>query len=141
MGGFQVSYGAEGIAASHLHTRQHCSVFDVSHMMQTEVRGRDRLPFLESVTTVDLINMRDNTATLTVFTDSITGGILDDLIITKTPLGYYHLVSNAARRSQDQKLLQEAQVKITVYHTVRGFRQRAFGLKSRILFPPRRAGP
>lgn len=104
-----VSYGAEGIAASHLHTRQHCSVFDVSHMMQTEVRGRDRLPFLESVTTVDLINMRDNTATLTVFTDSITGGILDDLIITKTPLGYYHLVSNAARRSQDQKLLQEAQ--------------------------------
>lgn len=104
-----VSYGNEGIAASHLHTRQRCSVFDVSHMMQTEVRGRDRLPFLENVTTADLINLRDNTATLSVFTDSITGGILDDLIITKTSLGYYHLVSNAARRFQDQKLLQEAQ--------------------------------
>lgn len=104
-----VSYGAEGISASHLHTRQHCSVFDVSHMMQTEVRGRDKLAFLESLTTADLINMADNTATLTVFTDPLTGGILDDLIITKTTLGYYHLVSNAARRPQDQKLLEEAQ--------------------------------
>jgi aminomethyltransferase len=121
VGVFQVSYGAEGIAASHLHTRQHCSVFDVSHMMQTEVRGRDRLSFLESLTTADLINMRDNTSTLTVFTDPITGGILDDLIITKTPLGYYHLVTNATRRSQDQKLLQEAQVRITVHHRLRLF--------------------
>jgi len=116
VGVYQVSYGAEGIASSHLHTRQHCSVFDVSHMMQIEIRGRDRLPFLESLTTADLINMRDNTATLTVFTDPFTGGILDDLIITKTPLGYYYLVTNATRRSQDQKLLQEAQVRITVHH-------------------------
>lgn len=82
--------------------------------MQTEVRGRDKLVFLESLTTADLINMRDNTATLTVFTDSLTGGILDDLIITKTTLGYYHLVSNAARRPQDQKLLEEAQVSAAV---------------------------
>jgi glycine cleavage system aminomethyltransferase T len=79
-------------------------------MMQTEVRGRDKVAFLESLTTADLINMPDNTATLAVFTDPLTGGILDDLIITKTTLGYYHIVSNAARRSQDQKLLQEAQV-------------------------------
>jgi len=111
----QVSYGAEGIAASHMHTRRHCSLFDVSHMMQTEVRGRDRLAFLESVTTADLINMAENTATLAVFTDPFTGGFLDDLIITKTALGYCHLVSNAARRSQDQKLLKEAQV--TYHHT------------------------
>ncbi|KAJ9599493.1 hypothetical protein L9F63_010025, partial [Diploptera punctata] len=104
-----VSYGSEGIAASHLHTRKHCSLFDVSHMMQTEVRGRDRLTFLESITTADLVNLPDNTAALTVFTDPLTGGILDDLIITKTTLGYYHLVSNASRRSQDQKLLKETQ--------------------------------
>jgi len=141
MGVYQVSYGAEGIAASHLHTRQHCSVFDVSHMMQTEVRGRDRLPFLESLTTADLINMRDNTATLTVFTDPITGGILDDLIITKTPLGYYYLVTNATRRSQDQKLLQEAQVRIRMHHRLGSYCQRACGPKIRVLFSSCRAGP
>jgi aminomethyltransferase len=83
-------------------------------MMQTEVRGRDKLAFLESLTTADLMNLPDNSATLAVFTDPLTGGILDDLIITKTTLGYYHLVSNAARRSQDQKLLQEAQVSVVV---------------------------
>lgn len=111
----QVSYGAEGIATSHIHTRKHCSVFDVSHMMQTEVRGRDRIAFLEGVTTADLINMADNTATLSIFTDPLTGGILDDLIITKTTLGYYYLVSNASRRSHDRKLLKEAQVKRTYF--------------------------
>lgn len=85
--------------------------------MQTEVRGRDKLAFLESLTTADLINMPDNTATLAVFTDPLTGGILDDLIITKTSLGYYHLVSNASRRPQDQKLLEEAQVSAAVWQT------------------------
>ncbi|CAG2056343.1 unnamed protein product, partial [Timema podura] len=104
-----VSYGGESIAASHLHTRKHCSVFDVSHMLQTEIRGKDRLEFLESLCTADLQNLEDNKSVLTVFTDSITGGILDDLVVTKTALGYLHVVSNASRRYQDQLLMIKAQ--------------------------------
>nr|CAD7412575.1 unnamed protein product [Timema poppensis] len=104
-----VSYGGESIAASHLHTRKHCSVFDVSHMLQTEIRGRDRLKFLESLCTADLENLEANKSVLTVFTDSITGGILDDLVVTKTALGYLHVVSNASRRYQDQLLMIKAQ--------------------------------
>lgn len=34
-----VQYGSEGIAASHLHTRSQCSLFDVSHMLQTHIHG------------------------------------------------------------------------------------------------------
>ena len=30
-----IQYGKEGIAASHLHARKHCGIFDVSHMLQT----------------------------------------------------------------------------------------------------------
>ena len=30
-----IQYGKEGIAASHLHTRKYCGIFDVSHMLQT----------------------------------------------------------------------------------------------------------
>nr|CAD7407681.1 unnamed protein product [Timema cristinae] len=104
-----VSYGGESIAASHLHTRKHCSVFDVSHMLQTEIRGKDRLKFLESLCTADLENLEANKSVLTVFTDSITGGILDDLVVTKTALGYLHVVSNASRRYQDQLLMIKAQ--------------------------------
>lgn len=34
-----VQYGDHGIVKSHLFTRSHASLFDVSHMLQTEVRG------------------------------------------------------------------------------------------------------
>lgn len=104
-----VAYGKQGIAASHLHTRQHASLFDVSHMMQTEVRGKDGVEFLESICTADLKGLPDNASVLTAFTDPITGGILDDLIVTKTTLGYLHVVSNASRRSEDQRLMLRAE--------------------------------
>ena len=34
-----VQYGSEGIAVSHNHTRSQCSMFDVSHMLQTHIHG------------------------------------------------------------------------------------------------------
>lgn len=104
-----IQYGNEGIAPSHLHTRSHSSIFDVSHMLQTEIRGKDRLEFMESLCTADLKELIDNSGTLTVFTDPITGGILDDLIVTKTSMGYLYVVSNAGRRNQDMKLMMDAQ--------------------------------
>lgn len=41
-GGFllPVQYSDQGISASHLHTRSNASLFDVSHMLQTEVIGK-----------------------------------------------------------------------------------------------------
>ena len=35
-----------GIIGAHLHTRKHVSIFDVSHMLQTFVHGKDRFEFL-----------------------------------------------------------------------------------------------
>lgn len=54
--GFQlpVQYGTDGIAASHRHTRAHCSLFDVSHMLQTEISGKDRISFFETLCTTDI---------------------------------------------------------------------------------------
>lgn len=34
-----VQYGSDSIASSHKHTRSHCSLFDVSHMLQTNIYG------------------------------------------------------------------------------------------------------
>ncbi|XP_065350734.1 aminomethyltransferase, mitochondrial [Cloeon dipterum] len=101
---------SEGMSASHRHVRQHSGLFDVSHMLQTEVRGRDRLSFLESLCVADLQALPDNGAALSVLTTH-SGGVVDDLVITKTPLGYVHLVSNAARRNEVCKLLAEAREK------------------------------
>uniref|UniRef100_A0A8C6Y2S6 Aminomethyltransferase, mitochondrial n=1 Tax=Naja naja TaxID=35670 RepID=A0A8C6Y2S6_NAJNA len=43
---------------SHLHTRQHCSLFDVSHMLQTKVFGRDRVKFIESLVVGDIAELK-----------------------------------------------------------------------------------
>lgn len=76
-----VQYG-RGHLESHLHTRRHCSLFDVSHMLQvagggpgprgggaalhgltpgpfqTRVYGRDRVRFLESLVVGDIAELR-----------------------------------------------------------------------------------
>lgn len=41
-----VQYSKLSIAESATHTRKNVSIFDVSHMLQTEIRGKDRLMFL-----------------------------------------------------------------------------------------------
>jgi len=99
-----VQYGAEGISVSHKHVRSHCGLFDVSHMLQSHVHGKDRIKFLESVMVGDVEGLDDNHGTLSVFTDD-NGGIVDDFIVSKTPLGYLYVVSNAGCRDKDLALL------------------------------------
>lgn len=55
-----VQYGATSIGDSHQHTRARgcASLFDVSHMLQTEVVGKDRAALMESITTAD-VQVRD----------------------------------------------------------------------------------
>ncbi|KAI2529611.1 aminomethyltransferase [Homo sapiens] len=45
---------------SHLHTRQHCSLFDVSHMLQTKILGSDRVKLMESLVVGDIAELRPN---------------------------------------------------------------------------------
>jgi len=102
-----VQYSDLGIAASHIHTRKSASLFDVSHMLQTEVVGKDCIDYLESVCTADLHGLDLNSAVLTVFTDA-NGGILDDLIVSKIQEDHLFIVSNAARKQHDQQHLLRA---------------------------------
>lgn len=104
-----VQYADLGIAASHLHTRQHASIFDVSHMLQTYVRGKDAIECFESICTADIGGLANNSGTLTVFTNA-NGGILDDLIVTKVHDDLLYVVSNAACRVQDSAIISESVV-------------------------------
>lgn len=49
-----VLYSDQSIIQSHLHTRDKCSVFDVSHMMQTKIHGKDRVKYMESLVVSDI---------------------------------------------------------------------------------------
>ncbi|KAK4024270.1 aminomethyltransferase, mitochondrial [Daphnia magna] len=99
-----VQYASEGIAASHKHTRSHCSLFDVSHMLQTNIHGKDNVKFLEGLMVGDIQSLPSNHGTLSVFTTD-DGGIIDDFIVNKTSLGYLYVVSNAGCRDKDLALM------------------------------------
>uniref|UniRef100_A0A915E7H3 Aminomethyltransferase n=1 Tax=Ditylenchus dipsaci TaxID=166011 RepID=A0A915E7H3_9BILA len=88
------------------HTRSHVSIFDVSHMLQTEIRGSHREKFMESLTTADILQMPTNTGVLSVFTNE-KGGIRDDLILSKTDADYIYMVTNAGCIDKDLPYLHE----------------------------------
>ncbi|KAI7862265.1 aminomethyltransferase, mitochondrial-like protein [Spinellus fusiger] len=94
-----VLYSSKGILNSHLHTRANASLFDVSHMLQTRVVGKDRHAFFESLVVADLQNLPVHQGTLSVFTNE-QGGIIDDTIIMQHPDSLY-VVSNAGCAEKD----------------------------------------
>lgn len=74
-------------------------------MLQLQITGADRVRFFERLIVSDLENLPENAACLTLYTND-QGGILDDLIVTKTSEGYLYVVSNAGRAAQDLAHLQ-----------------------------------
>ncbi|XP_062923895.1 aminomethyltransferase, mitochondrial [Mobula hypostoma] len=92
--------------SSHLHTRQHCSLFDVSHMLQSKVTGKDRVKFMESLVVGDIAELKDNQGTLSLFTND-KGGIMDDVIVSRTSDGYLYIVSNAGCAAKDSAHMKE----------------------------------
>ena len=88
------------VIQSHLYTRSDASIFDVSHMLQIQVKGVDRVRFFEKLVVADVESLPENSACLTLYTNE-RGGILDDLIVTKTSEGYLYVVSNAGRATED----------------------------------------
>ncbi|NXR20034.1 GCST protein, partial [Cinclus mexicanus] len=98
-------YG-QGHLQSHLHTRRHCSLFDVSHMLQTLVYGRDRVRLMESLVVGDIAELKPGQGTLTLLTNE-KGGITDDLIVTNTSENHLYVVSNAACADKDLAILRD----------------------------------
>lgn len=77
------------------------SFFDLIHPFA----GKDRVEFMESLTVADVKNLPDNQSTLSLFTNE-KGGIVDDLIITKTDEDFLYVVSNAGCMDKDKKLME-----------------------------------
>ncbi|URE10953.1 The glycine cleavage system catalyzes the degradation of glycine (By similarity) [Musa troglodytarum] len=90
----------DSIMDSTLHCRAAASLFDVSHMCGLSLRGRDCIPFLETLVVADLAGLRPGTGTLTVFTNE-RGGAIDDSVVTKVRDDHIYLVVNAGCRDKD----------------------------------------
>lgn len=87
-------YKSQGLLDSHLHIRHKAGLFDVSHMLQTYVRGEHAAAFLESLCVADAQALLPGHGTLSVIT-TVHGGIVDDLIISRVDENTFYVVSNA----------------------------------------------
>ncbi len=96
-----------GIIREHLHTREAAGLFDVSHMGQLILRGDGSTALLESLVPVDIETLPIDGQTYALFTND-TGGVSDDLIITRWGSECFFLVVNAACKAQDIAYLRDA---------------------------------
>ena len=92
-----------GIIAEHKQCRSAAALFDVSHMGQLRLVGSDAAAALETLVPADLIGMAVGQQRYSFFTDT-SGGILDDLMITRRDNDLF-LVVNAGRKADDLKHL------------------------------------
>jgi aminomethyltransferase len=97
-----VSYPA-GILKEHRHCRESAALFDVSHMGQLRLLGDDAAKALETLVPMDVIDLGVGKQRYAFFTNS-SGGILDDLMITRRE-GDLLLIVNAACKDADTRHL------------------------------------
>ena len=93
-----VNYGL-GVAGEHKQVREKAGLFDVSHMGQVELRGKNIAEKLETLCPSSFGKLPIGKSRYTFFTNP-QGGIMDDLIVSATDVGFY-LVVNASMREQD----------------------------------------
>ena len=94
----------QGIITEHLHVRSAAGLFDVSHMGHIRVHGADMVEKLESLVTADLRELPLYAIKYALLTNS-DGGVIDDLMITREPDGFY-LIVNASRKYIDLQHLE-----------------------------------
>jgi len=97
--GYEMPVQYRGILAEHQHTRDHASLFDVSHMGQAAIRGSDPVTALEALVPGDLQALGDGQIRYTMLTND-QGGILDDLMVTRRG-DHLFLIVNAACKEAD----------------------------------------
>ena len=92
----------DGIVKEHITTRTHAGFFDVSHMGQFFLEGDNTLAeSLEKIIPADLKSLKINHSKYSFLLNK-DGGIIDDLIVTKTEKGFC-IILNAACKENDIK--------------------------------------
>ncbi|MDH7515240.1 MAG: glycine cleavage system aminomethyltransferase GcvT [Bacteroidota bacterium] len=97
--GFRMPVQYQGIIAEHKRVRTTVGVFDVTHMGEFEIRGRDAFAFIQRMTTNDVTRLSEGKVQYSAMCYD-DGGIVDDLLV-------YHcgdtvqLVVNASNIAKD----------------------------------------
>jgi aminomethyltransferase len=95
-----------GLVAEHHHTRNHAGLFDVSHMGQLLLKGKDAAAAFETLMPVDVIDLPVGKQRYGLLTNEA-GGIIDDLMFFKVADDEIFVIVNGACKVGDIAHIQE----------------------------------
>lgn len=95
-----------GVITEHMAVRTEAGLFDVSHMGEVILKGRDALDNVQRLVTNDCGNMYDGQVKYSPMCNE-SGGVVDDLLVYKKNQEEYLIVVNAANRFKDVEWMKE----------------------------------
>jgi aminomethyltransferase len=104
--GYLMPVQYKGLIEEHNCVRNGVGIFDVSHMGEFWLTGKDSEAFLQMVTTNDVSKLYDGKVQYSCMTNG-RGGIVDDLLIYRFSASRYLLVVNAGNIDKDWAWLQQ----------------------------------
>ncbi|RDI41171.1 glycine cleavage system aminomethyltransferase GcvT [Falsibacillus pallidus] len=105
-GGWDLPVQFSSIKEEHEAVRSTAGLFDVSHMGEVEVKGKDSLDYLQKLMTNDISKLKDGGAQYTAMCYE-NGGTVDDLLVYKMEDNHYLLVINASNIQKDYDWLEK----------------------------------
>ena len=105
-GGFIMPIQYVGIAAEHMAVREHVGLFDVSHMGEVTVRGREAEQYVQHIFTNDVTGAPVGKIFYGMMCYE-NGGTVDDLLVYKMDENDFFLVINASNIDKDWAWMQE----------------------------------
>ena len=105
-GGYDMPIQYSSIIEEHNAVRQHCGVFDVSHMGKVYITGKDAEKYVNYIFTNDVTNAPLNSIFygMMLYPD---GGTVDDLLVYKMGENEFFLVINAANTDKDVEWIRQ----------------------------------
>ena len=104
--GFEMPIQYTSITDEHQAVRTACGVFDVSHMGEIVVNGKDAERFVQHIFTNDISNAKDGQVFYGMMCRE-DGGTVDDLLVYRMEFWDFFLVVNAANIDKDWAWIQE----------------------------------
>jgi len=98
--GWEMPVEYSGIVAEHMSVRTAAGLFDVSHMGEIEIRGREALALVQFVTSNDASGLKDFQAQYTALMRP-QGSAVDDCVLHRFGESHYFLCVNAANTEKD----------------------------------------
>lgn len=105
-GGWDMPVEYSGITAEHMAVRTAAGLFDVSHMGEIELAGKDALAAVQHITSNDAAKLQVGQAQYSALTTP-SGGFVDDVLVYRFGPSHFLLVVNAGSIEKDHAWIAE----------------------------------